>query len=240
MFSHPYSEFKQGGSNGGQGSQNGQFPINLQKSAYGHSSCGIVQPSNSPTAHTCLRSCNYLSHVRMLMIPVQVTCAARVHVEIVFLLCRNVNSVNLTASLPPFEPPCVECHCPPKCPFTFRPTRQGRPRTAREVVQRARVRKVALAEPARSMAPLTGRARVSPPAATACSSRRHGTAMRSFAYNPCCIDTRRWCRKSRFVSSLELINHRKFHTKVSGQHPVAYQPRRPTTNRARFRTHGVY
>jgi len=33
------------------------------------------------------------------------TCATRVHVEIVFRLCRNVNSVNLTASLPPFGGP---------------------------------------------------------------------------------------------------------------------------------------
>jgi hypothetical protein len=37
------------------------------------------------------------------MNPVQSTCATRVHVEIVFRLCRNVNSANLTASLPPLN-----------------------------------------------------------------------------------------------------------------------------------------
>ena len=39
------------------------------------------------------------------MNPVKRTRDTRVHVEIVFRICRNVDSVNLTASLPPFEPP---------------------------------------------------------------------------------------------------------------------------------------
>ena len=39
-----------------------------------------------------------------------------------------------------------------------------------------------------------------------------------------------------FLLFLELINHQKFHTTVSSRHPKAPQPRRPTINRARFRT----
>jgi len=61
--------------------------------------------------------------------------------------------------------------------YRWFPTRQGRPRTAREVVRRACARKVAPGEPARSMAPITRRARVSSAAATAPSLRRRRSAL---------------------------------------------------------------
>jgi len=51
--------------------------------------------------------------------------------------------------------------------ITAHGTRQGRPRSAREVVQRAHARRVAPGEPARSMSPLPRRPRVSSAAATA-------------------------------------------------------------------------
>ena len=72
-------------------------------------------------------------------------------------------------------------------------TRQVSPRTVREVVQRARARIVAPGEPAQYTAPLTRRARVLP--ATARSSRRRRYAIIHVHVHPCCIDTRRWCRK---------------------------------------------
>ena len=113
-------------------------------------------------------------------------------------------------------------------------TRQGRPRIAREVVRRAHARKVAPGEPARSTAPITRRARVSPAGATARSSRRRRYAricVQSMLYRYQTLGS-----EITFLLVLELINHQNYHIKVSSQHTITYQPRRPTTNRARFRT----
>jgi len=113
-------------------------------------------------------------------------------------------------------------------------TKQGWPRTAREVVRRARARRVAPREPARSMAHITRRARVSPAAATARSLRRRRYVL--IRVHPLLYRYQTLVSEIAFLLFLELINHQKFHTKVSSRHPKAPQPRRPTTNRARFRT----
>ena len=147
----------------------------------------------------------------------------------IVLVGRVASPLRASATLPPTSPPTPDAM---RAARTL--TRQGRPRTAREVVRRARASESRAREPARSMSPLTRRARVSSAAATARSLRRRRYALirvHSMLYRYQTLVS-----EITFLLFLELINHQKFHTKVSGQHPVAYQPRRPTTNRARFRT----
>ena len=104
---------------------------------------------------------------------------------------------------------------------TKKHTRQGRPRTAREVVRRAHARKLAAGEPARSMAPRTRRARVLPEAATARSLRRRRFAHIRVHIHPLLFRYQTLVSEITFILFLELKSHQKFHTKASSRRPKA-------------------
>jgi len=150
-------------------------------------------------------------------------------------ICIYISKLESISSFATVECPSLICNCMRILTPLRVCSRQGRPGTAQVVVRRACARKVPPGEPAQSMVPVTRRRRVSPAAATARSLRQRRYALIRVHIHPLLYRYQTLVSESRLFF-LELSNHQKFHTTVSGQHPVAPQPQRPTIYQTRFRT----